>query len=82
MEYESKDLKDFIRNTLNSIKEGVGDNRISGDIEFELAVVKTIDAKGGFKIFVADAEGKYSKEKISVVKFKVNPKAGFIMGGV
>lgn len=83
MEYESKDVEDFIRNTINSIKKGVGeDNRISGDIKFELAIVKTQKVEGKFKIFVVDAEGRYSKEKITVVTFKVNPKRFTMPGGV
>jgi len=35
-----------------------------------LAVITKKDAKGGFKVLIADAEGKYSKETISKIKFK------------
>jgi hypothetical protein len=76
MEYEKQDIENFIRSFLDGIKKGVGDDHyISDDIEFNLAVVKTKVASGGFKIFVADAQGKYASEKISTVKFKVRPES-------
>lgn len=79
MAYEQQDVENFIRAFLDGIKKGVGDNdHISGDIEFELAVVKTTAGGGRLKIFVVDAEGKYSRKKISMVKFKVTPEQKII----
>ena len=72
---EVSDLKEYVSSALKSIKNGVDENkdnfRLEDGIEFEVAVVNTKDAGGGFKIFVASAEGKIEKEKISKIKFKV-----------
>jgi hypothetical protein len=38
---------------------------------FEIAVIKTKGAKGGFRFIIADASGNYSSESISKIKFKV-----------
>jgi len=69
---ESEDLEKFVASTINSIKKGIPeDYRLEGQVDFELAVVKVKEAKGGFKLFVADASGSYGKEAISRIKFSV-----------
>ena len=69
----SEDLKEIVSTTIESIKEGMKGKGtgVVGPIEFELAVIKSKGAKGGFRFFLADASGKYSKESISRIKFKV-----------
>ena len=69
----SKDLKDIVSTTIESIREGMKDAKcgVAGTIDFEVAVVKSKEGKSGFRFFIADASGKYSKESISKVSFKV-----------
>lgn len=69
----SEDLKELVSTTIESIKEGIKGKGVSliDVIDFEVSVIKSSEAKGGFKFFVADASGNYSKESISKIKFKV-----------
>ena len=72
--YDEKDIENFIRSVLDGIDNALGKNKyISSDdgVDFNLAVVKTKTGSSGFKIFVAEAEGKYSSETMSTVKFTV-----------
>ena len=58
-----EDLKETIDSTLFSIGEGLKNKncQLLGAVEFELAVIKKGDMKGGFKLIMADASGKHSK---------------------
>ena len=69
----SEDLKEIVSTTIESIKEGLKGKQcgVAGLIEFEIAVIKTKEAKGGFKFLIADALGNYSKESVSRIKFSV-----------
>jgi hypothetical protein len=69
----SEDLKDIVSTTIESIKEGMKGKEcgVIGSIDFEIAVVKSKEAKGGFRFLVADASGNYSSESVSKIKFKV-----------
>lgn len=69
----SEDLKDIVSTTIDSIKEGMKGNNcgVVGSIDFEISIIKSKEAKGGFKFLVADASGNYSNESISKIKFKV-----------
>jgi hypothetical protein len=69
----SKDLKEIVGTTIDSIREGMKGRNcgVVGVIEFEIAVIKSKEAEGGFKFLVADASGNYSKESISRIKFNV-----------
>lgn len=69
----SEDLKDIVRTTIESIREGMKgkDCGVVGTIDFEIAVIKSKEAKGGFRFIVADASGNYTSESISKIKFKV-----------
>ena len=69
----SEDLKELVSKTIESIKEGMKGKgcALIETIDFEVSVIKSSEAKGGFKFFVADASGNYSKESISKIKFKV-----------
>lgn len=70
---DSEELKNFVSSTIDSIEEGLkGKNyRLSGSIEFEVAVVNVKKGEGGLKLFVVDASGKYGKENISKIRFKI-----------
>lgn len=69
----SEDLKEIVSATIESIKEGLKDKQcaVVGVIEFEIAVIKTKEAKGGLRFLIADASGNYSKENVSRIKFSV-----------
>ena len=73
MKIDSKELKDFIRSTLNSIRDGIGndDFHLDGPVKFSLAVISTSERGGGLKIYVTNASGKYKKEQISKLEFRV-----------
>ena len=70
---DSEELKNFVSSTINSIEEGLKGKkyRLSGCIEFEVAVVNVKKGEGGLKLFVVDASGKYGKENVSKIKFKI-----------
>jgi len=71
---ESKEIKAFIKSTLEDIKEGVSGVdgfELSNDIEFDLAVLESQEINGGFKIYVANAGGKMDKKEISHIRFSV-----------
>ena len=73
-QYLQEDIKYFIRSFLDGIHDSLEDtHQLNSDIEFELKVIKTKTVQGKFKIIIAEAEGNYSKEKISIVKFKIEP---------
>jgi hypothetical protein len=69
----SEDLKELVSTTIESIREGMKgvECGVIGPIEFEIAVIKSKEAKGGLKFFIADASGNYSKESISKINFKI-----------
>ena len=72
MTEDTSELTTFVKNTLESIKQGIGE---IGDLEtavtFDLAVVRIKEAGGKLRLFVVEAGGKYQKEEISRVKFGV-----------
>ena len=76
----SKDLKEIVATTIDSIREGLKGKKcgVAGLIEFEIAVIKSKEAGGGFRLLIADAGGNYSKESVSRIKFSV---AGFGTAG-
>ena len=69
----SQEIKEIVSSTLASIAEGIDDKNcmIAGLVEFELAVIRVGDMKGGFKLILADASGKYSETRLSKIKFSV-----------
>jgi hypothetical protein len=69
----SEDLKEIVSTTIESIKEGMKEKEcgVVGTIDFEIAVIKSKEAKGGFRFLVADASGNYSNESVSKIKFKI-----------
>jgi len=69
----SEDLKEIVSTTIESVKEGLKGKGCSliETIDFEISVIKSKEGKAGFKFFVADASGNYSKESISKIRFKV-----------
>jgi hypothetical protein len=69
----SEDLKELVSTTIESVREGMKDKKCgaAGTIKFEVAIIKSKEAKTGFKFFIANASGNYSKESISKISFEV-----------
>lgn len=70
---ESKELTELIRTTIDSIQNGVKGkgHHLKGSILFDVAVVNLEKAEGGLKLYVVKAEGKYSSECITKIKFEI-----------
>jgi len=75
MEIESKELTDYIKSSINSIKGGVEGTgfKITKPTEFNLAVTNTVEGGGGLKVYIVKAEGKLKSEEISHIKFEIEP---------
>ena len=76
MKIESDELEEYIKSTLAAIKKGVhadGTFRIHGLINFDLAVTNVKEAKGGLKVYVVGAGGKFKSENVSRIHFQVKP---------
>ena len=70
---ESKELKDLVKSTIEGIEKGLKKGySLQGDIEFDVAVVNVKRAEGGLKLLVVGVSGKYDKENISKIRFKVS----------
>ncbi|WGM88830.1 MAG: hypothetical protein NUK63_07880 [Candidatus Bathyarchaeum tardum] len=69
----SEDLRDLISSTINSIKEGLKEEKcgVSGTIKYEVSAAKSKKAKTGFKVLVADASGDYTKDNTSKISFEI-----------
>jgi len=76
MKIESDELRDFVSSTIDSIENGLEGKkyRLTGSIEFEVAVVSLKKGKGGVKLLVVDASGEFGKENIPKIKFKIKKK--------
>ena len=76
------ELSSFLKNLQSEIDKGMTDNfYLKGDIDIELAVVKTKDVGGKLRILVVEAGGKYEKETVSKIKFQIRqrPSGGTIV---
>jgi hypothetical protein len=75
MKIDSSELEKYVNSTLIAIKSGVGGTgfRITAPIIFDLAVINTVEGTGGFKIFIAKAEGSLSSNEVSHIKFEAQP---------
>jgi len=75
---DSEELASFVSSTIESIEKGLKDKkyRLSGSIEFEVAVVNIMKGEGGIKLFVVDASGKYGTENVTKIKFKIEKDLG------
>lgn len=70
---EGEELRSYVNSTIESIEEGLKGKkyRLSGCVEFEIAVVTVKKGEGGLRLFVVDASGKYEKENVSKIRFKI-----------
>ncbi len=75
---KSEELEEYIHASLTAIRKGVEAETgfsIHGLVEFDLAVTKVREGKGGLRIYVAEASGKQKSESVSRLRFKVKPKS-------
>jgi len=74
-----EELESLVRGTIESLKKGTESSgfHILNPIEFELAVVRITDKGGDVKLRVVEAGGKYSKEEVSKIKFKLGQGSSF-----
>ena len=64
----NKELKEYVETVMDAIIQGTEKYKScikNNKVTLELEIVNTQEVKGGFKIFVANASGKSSKEKTS-----------------
>lgn len=76
MYVDSKELTEYIKSSITSIREAVDNSgfEIDKTIEFNLAVTNATEGSGGLKIYIAKAEGKLKSEEISHIKFELKLK--------
>jgi hypothetical protein len=70
----NEELRAIISTTIDSVRAGLQDKEcgLIGQIEFDFAVIKTSEVKGGFRFLqIADLSAKHSKECVSRIKFFV-----------
>lgn len=74
----------MVSSTIANIEAGLKGKkyRLSDNIEFEVAVVNLKKAEGGVKLYVVGASGKYGKEELTKIKFKIGKTASgaFLFG--
>jgi len=74
---DGEDLENYVKTITTAIDKGIPDGfTLKGDIEVELVVVSSKNVGGKFSILVAEAGGKYQKEELSKIKFKIGPAPG------
>ena len=70
--YHVENLKDYVKSITTAINDGIPKGfYLQGEIEIELVVVSSKDVGGKLSILVAEAGGKYQKEELSKIKFKI-----------
>ena len=69
----SQELKERVNSTPAILAEGLDDKNcmIGGLVEFEFAVIKDGNMRGGFKLILTEASGKYSEKRISTIKSSI-----------
>jgi len=68
------EISQYLQDLEKQITNGLNDLELKGEIEVELAIVTSKKAEGGFKILVAEGGGRYQKDELSRIKFKVGKK--------
>ena len=75
MEINPEELKSYVSSAVEAVATGArnGGGKIRDPIEFDIAIANVKEAGGGLKVYIADAKGVYKNERISRIKFKVQP---------
>ncbi len=67
-----QDLGEYVNSLTTQISQGIPDGfHLKGEIEVELVVVSSKNVGGKISIMIAEAGGKYQKEELSKIKFKI-----------
>ena len=77
-----QNLDEFVNALTTKITNGIPESHyLKGEIEIELAIVSTKELGGKLSIFIAEAGGKYQKEELSKIKFKIaqRPSGGTVV---
>ena len=68
---KTEELENFVKVVATGINLGIPKGfSLKGDIEIELAVISSQKIDGKLNLIIAEADGKYEKEKLSKIKFK------------
>jgi hypothetical protein len=68
-----ENLDEFVKTLTTQITEGIPDDyHLNGDIEVELSIITSKKMGGKLNIMIAEAGGKYQKEELSKIKFKIS----------
>jgi len=70
-EEDFTEIQQYIANYLKAIERGVGEHYVHGDIEFDIATIKTKTKEGKISFKVVEGGGNHTKEEFSRTKFKV-----------
>lgn len=66
------ELEEFVKNVITAIDNSKHRNTIlKSNIEFEILVSTKKEIRAGFKIWLANGDGKYEKDAISKIKFSM-----------
>ena len=78
---ESEELQDLVKSTIENVEKGLKEGwGVSGEIEFEVAVVQMAKAEGGIKLHIVGIGAGSKKEDVTKIKFKVRKKATVSFG--
>lgn len=73
---EPVELQEFVKQTMEAIENGadIESRTICGQVDFEVVINNVKKVDGGIKVYVVSGAGLSSTEKITRIKFSVNPK--------
>ena len=79
MQESSNELRDFIKETLRQVKEGVGENFVHDQVHFKVAIAKTKTGEGKLGVMVLgiagiEGKGEVKIERASEIGFSVDLK--------
>jgi hypothetical protein len=76
MNYNTSELSQFVNASIRGLVDGVKDTNcvIGGFVEFELSVVKEVEAGGKINLRIVEAGGKVNEKRVSKIKFYVGSK--------
>ncbi|MCJ7698011.1 MAG: hypothetical protein MUO73_06755 [Thermoplasmata archaeon] len=85
MEEDFTEVEQYIANYLKAIEKGVGEHYVHGDIQFDIATIKTKTKEGKISFKVVEGGRNHTKEEYSRTKFNVGLRrkgGGIPSGGV
>ena len=70
----NNELQEFIQETLRQIQVGTFGHTNMGDVDFEIAIAKSVKKDGSIDIKVLGAGGEWKTESVSKIKFSTRLK--------